>query len=103
MIKETNKSTGLEFYANVALHSFKYYTSYVRGKNVNYSPSKINVLLHIPTLSRCNIQNRMCVNMNERMCERMKEEFCQPGVKWVLVKGEPLRLHTRLMRPIRKA
>lgn len=47
VIKETNQSNGLDIYANVALRPFKDYTSYMQGKSINYSPSKINFLLHL--------------------------------------------------------
>lgn len=37
LIKETNKSIRLEFFADVIFCQFKDYTSYVKGKSIDYS------------------------------------------------------------------
>lgn len=50
----------------------------MQGKSVDYSPSKINVLLHLQPPSMCSILNKRGVSMTGRMCERMLEEFYQP-------------------------
>ncbi|KAI5431551.1 hypothetical protein KIW84_035657 [Lathyrus oleraceus] len=95
MINETNKSIGLEFYANVALRQYKDYTSYVRGKSINYNPSRINYLLHLQPPNECSVQNRRNPTMNEERCEEMKNAFRQPGEDLAIVNGKPLSLNTK--------
>lgn len=82
------------------MHPHKDYTSYVRGKSINFSLSRINYLLYIQPLSRCSIQNKMGISITERMCEITKEEFCQLKAEWLTVRVKPLRLCTWKMHPI---
>lgn len=47
MIRETNKNIGLECYANVEFSKVGTYTSYVRGKYVDYFASVINSIFNL--------------------------------------------------------
>ncbi|KAI5445144.1 hypothetical protein KIW84_013412 [Lathyrus oleraceus] len=47
LIREKNKSIGLEFYANAAFGVVNSYTSYVPGKYIEYSPFTINFLFNL--------------------------------------------------------
>lgn len=93
IIKETNKSIGLEFYAHVDLRMFKGYTSYVQGMSIDYNSFRINALLHILPPRRCSAQNRMSVHLSDRMSESMLATFYNLVVEWVIINGKWLRLH----------
>lgn len=55
LIQHTNKSIGLEFYANDAHLDINKYKSYVRGKYVDFSAKAINSLLGLQMLEKCKL------------------------------------------------
>lgn len=57
LIHETNKSIGLEFYVNAAFGAVNSYTSYVRGKYIDHSPSTINSLFNLQSPPVCALLN----------------------------------------------
>lgn len=59
LVKEINQSIRFNFYANAANQASDSYSSYVRGKIIDYSPLAINYLLCLRALPSCSIQTRM--------------------------------------------
>ncbi|KAI5406273.1 hypothetical protein KIW84_052858 [Lathyrus oleraceus] len=57
LIREANKNIGLEFYANTTFGKESTYTSYVRGKYIDYSPSVINSLFNLQHPPVCALSN----------------------------------------------
>jgi len=55
---QANKTLALEFYANGRFVGRKY-VSYVRGKEIDYSPERINALLEIDPPEECRVKRRM--------------------------------------------
>lgn len=105
LIQDTNKFIGSKSFSNSVFYPHNEFTSYVRGKHINYSPYVMNSLLNLQPPSVCEIQNRRSHNhrLGEQMCEIMKNEFCRPISKWVIVNGVALRLFTSHICPIPKA
>lgn len=91
-----NKSIGLEFYANAALSVVNSYTSYVRGKYIDYSPSTINSLFNFQYLSMCALLNYRKDHkvINEEITQVMLDLFCRPEAAWVIERGLALCLKT---------
>jgi len=54
VFKEANKTMALEFYVN-ARFSGRRYASYVRGKDIDFSPQTINDLLNIVPPEQCDV------------------------------------------------
>ena len=65
---EANKTMALEFYAN-ARFSERQYESYVRGKDINFSPDAINAMLKIVPPEQCDVKRRRetCANWDEEI------------------------------------
>lgn len=96
LIQKTNKTIGLEFYANAAFSDVGSYTSNVRGKQIDNSASAINFILNLQPLPVCALRtyrNEHCV-INETMVQEMLNALCRHGVEWVILDGLALRLRT---------
>ncbi|KEH16837.1 hypothetical protein MTR_0084s0060 [Medicago truncatula] len=52
IFEQANKTLGIEFYANARFMGRRY-VSYVRGKEIDYSPKRINALLEIVPPEEC--------------------------------------------------
>lgn len=86
LIREANKNTSLEFYANATFSEVGTYTSYVQGKYVDYSPSAINFLFNLQPTFVCALRSYKNEHkvINEGMAQEMIEAFCRPELKWVV-------------------
>jgi len=73
----------LEFYANARFMGKKY-VSYVRGKEIDYSPKRINDLLEIIPPEECDVQRRMaeCKDWSDDKRDELKAQLCVDGAKW---------------------
>jgi hypothetical protein len=58
IFEQTNKIVWIEFYASARFMGRKY-VSYVRGKEIDYSPERINSLLEIVPPEECDAKRRM--------------------------------------------
>lgn len=94
LIQEGNKNISLEFYANVEFSKVGTYTSYVRGKYVNYSPSSINSLFNLqpPPVYALRTYRNEHKFINEAMAQEMIEAFCRPWEECMVGCGLALRL-----------
>jgi len=54
IFEQANKTLALEFYANARFMGMNY-VSYVWGKEIDYSPEKINNLLQIIPPEECDV------------------------------------------------
>ncbi|KAI5444642.1 hypothetical protein KIW84_013061 [Lathyrus oleraceus] len=86
---ETNKTIGLESYANVAFSDVDSYTSYIRGKYIDYSSSAINSLLNFQPLPVCALKTYRYEHhvINEAMAQEILGVFCRPEAEWVIERG----------------
>ena len=57
VFKEANKTWALEFYTN-AWFAGRRYGTYVRGKDIDFSPQTINDLLKIVPPEQCDVKRR---------------------------------------------
>ena len=80
VFKEANKTLALEFYAN-ARFSRRRYGSYVRGKDIDYSPQAINDMLKIVPLEKRDVQRRRDTCGGETWDE-VKSLLCVEGAQW---------------------
>jgi len=73
----------LELYAN-ARFSGKRYESYVRGKDIDFSPQAINDLLRIVPLKQCDVKRRRqtCESWDDETWEEVKSLLCVEGLQW---------------------
>ncbi|KAI5419518.1 hypothetical protein KIW84_043622 [Lathyrus oleraceus] len=94
-----------EFYANAAFDEVRTYTSYVRGKYIDYSPSAINSLFNFQHPYVCALVNYRHEHkvINEEMAQVMLDTFCRPWAKWVVERGLALRLKTAEFHQIPRA
>lgn len=83
LIKETNKSIRLEFFADSIFRQFKDYMSYVKVRVLTIALSRIIVLFHLQPPHSCSVQNRRSEHLFDRMSEIMLEELCNHVAKWV--------------------
>jgi len=83
VFKQANKTLALEFYANARFMGRKY-VSYVRGKEIDYSLERINVLLEIDPHEECGVRKRMkeCKNWGDDKWEELLAQLCVEGSKW---------------------
>jgi len=83
VFKEANKTLALEFYAN-ARFSKRRYGSYVRGKDINFSPQAINDMLKIVPPEQYDVQRRRdtCEGWNKETCDEVKSLLCGEGAQW---------------------
>lgn len=105
LIHETNKSIGLEFYANATFGAMNLYTSYVRGKYIDYSPFTLNSLFNLQSPPACALLNyrREHKVINEEISQVMLDLFSRPEAMWVIESGLTLRLKTAEFRRIPRA
>jgi len=73
----------LEFYAN-ARFSGRRYGSYVRGKDVDFSPQAINDLLNLVPLEKCDVRRRRetCESWDDETWDEVKSLLCVEGAQW---------------------
>lgn len=71
LIHETNKTICLKFYANAAFSEVGAYTSYVRGKYIDYSTSVIYSLFNLQSPHVCALRTYRNENqvINEAMAQ----------------------------------
>jgi len=71
-----NKTLALEFYANARFMGKKY-VSYLRGKEIDYSPERINNLLQIIPPEECDVQRRLveCKDGNDAQWDALKTQI----------------------------
>jgi len=83
VFKEANKTMTLEFYANARFFGRRY-ESYVRGKDIDFSPQAINDLLNIVQPEQCDVQRRRdtCGGWNEEQWDEVKSLLCVEGAQW---------------------
>ena len=83
VFEEANKTIALEFYANARL-SRRRYETYVRGKDINFSPQAINDLLKLVPPEQCDVKRRResCANWDEETWEEVKSLLCVEGAQW---------------------
>jgi len=83
VFKEANKILALEFYAN-ARFSGQRYGTYVRGKDIDFSPQAINDMLKIVPPEQCDVQRRRdtCGGWNEEQWKEVKSLLCVEGAQW---------------------
>ncbi len=73
----------LEFYAN-ARFSGRRYGSYVRGKDIDFSPQAINDLLDLVPPEQCDVRRRRetCERWDDETWEEVKSLLCVEGAQW---------------------
>ena len=83
IFEQANKTIGIEFYSN-ARYMGRKYVSYVRGKEIDYSPERINQLLEIVPPEICDVKRRMeeCKNWDDERWEELLMQICVEGAKW---------------------
>ncbi|AES79642.1 hypothetical protein MTR_7g070630 [Medicago truncatula] len=81
--QQANKTLGIEFYANARLMGQRY-VSFVRGKEIDYSPEKINALLEIVPPEECGVKRMMeeCKDWSDERWEELLLQLCVEGAKW---------------------
>jgi len=91
----------LEFYVN-AWFSRRRYESYVRGKDIDFSPQAINDLLNIVPPEQCDVQRRRdtCRGWNEEQWDEVKSLLCVEGAQW---QGSKRMLLKSDFKPVAKA
>jgi len=101
VFKEANKTLALEFYANTRFCGWRYGT-YVRGKDIDFSPQAINDLLKIVPPEQCDVKRRRdtCGNWDEEVCEELKMQLCVKGEQW---QGSKRMLLKSDFKPVAKA
>ncbi|PNX86557.1 hypothetical protein L195_g042635 [Trifolium pratense] len=102
LIKKTNATIALEFYANA--YGRNDYVSYVRGKMIDYSAEAINSLLELEAPVQCGVAKRRgdSVPSTEQWWEHLNF-LCREGA-WFSGgrEGLPQRISTTQMKPIPK-
>lgn len=96
LTQKTNKTIGLEFYANVAFSDVGCYTSYMWGKYIDYSSSAIKSILNLhphPVCALRTYRNEHHV-INETITQEMLDVFCRPRAEWMNECG--LVVHLRI-------
>lgn len=83
IFEQANKTVGVEFYSNARFMGRKY-VSYVRGKEIDYSPERINRLLEIVPPEECEVKKRMAEaqGWNDEQWDELKEKLCVEGAQW---------------------
>jgi len=84
VFKEANKTLALKFYANARFSGWRYGT-YVRGKDIDFSPQAINDMLKIVPPEQCDVQKRRrdtCGGWNEEQWDEVKSLLCVEGAQW---------------------
>jgi len=101
IFENANKTLALEFYANARFMGKKY-VSYVRGKEIDYRPERINNLLQIIPPEECDVQRRLaeCKNWNDAKWDELKDQLCVDGDKW---RGRSHILLRADFKPVAKA
>ena len=101
VFKEANKTLALELYAN-ARFSRRRYGTYVRGKDIDFSPQAINDLLKIVPPEQCDVQRRRetCGGWDEEAWEELKMQLCFEGAQW---QGSKRMLFKSDFKPVAKA
>jgi len=56
--KTSNKSIAMEFFANAVSEREGSYVSRVRGKRIDFSPTRIDRVLGLPTPAVCDVERR---------------------------------------------
>ncbi|KEH26646.1 hypothetical protein MTR_6g065960 [Medicago truncatula] len=92
---EPPPSVHLRFYNNAARDRFKDIrgyrvtperggVSFVRGKEIDYSPERINSLLEIVPPEECEVKRRMeeCKDWSDERWEELLLQICVEGAKW---------------------
>jgi len=101
VFQEVNKTMALEFYAN-AQFSGRRYGSYVRGKDIDFSPAAINDLLELVPPEQCDVKRRRetCENWDDETWEDVKSLLCVDGAQW---QGSRRMLLKSDFKPVAKA
>jgi hypothetical protein len=101
IFEQANKTLALEFYVN-ARFSRRRYGSYVRGKDIDFSPEAINNLLKIVPPEQCDVKRRRetCGNWNDEAWEELLLQMCVEGATW---KGGKRMLLKSDFKPVSKA
>jgi len=83
VFQEAKKTMALEFYAN-ARFSRRRYGSYVRGKDIDFSPQEINDLLDLVPPEQCDVRRRRetCESWDDETWEEVKSLLCVEGAQW---------------------
>jgi len=91
----------LEFYANARFFGRRY-GSYVRGKDINFSPQAINDLLDLVPPEKCDVRRRRetCENWDDETWEEVKYLLCVKGAQW---QGSRRMLLKSNFKPVAKA
>lgn len=85
LFQETNKSNGLKFYANAAFSSENSYTSYVKGKYVDFSYYyKFSSLSSTPEACIISVYRDKHHHIKDTMGKYVLDAFCKPMVEWVM-------------------
>jgi len=101
VFQEANKTMALEFFAN-ARFSRRRYGSYVRGKDIDFSPEAINDLLDLVPPEQCDVKRRRetCANWDDETWEEVKSLLCVDGAQW---QGSRRMLLKSDFKPVAKA
>jgi len=101
VFKEANKTMTLEFYAN-ARFSRRRYGSYVRGKDIDFSPQEIDDLLNLVPPEQCDVQRRRdtCEGWDDETWEEVKSLLCVEGAQ---LQGIRRMLLKSDLKPVAKA
>ena len=106
--KTSNKSIAMEFFANAVSEKEGSYVSYVRGKRIVFSPTKINRILGLPTLAVCDVERRRLPTNwppSQEEWDGLLDGLMKEGTGWVrkYPTNNPQRIDTPDLLPIPRA
>ncbi|AES99359.1 hypothetical protein MTR_5g079810 [Medicago truncatula] len=83
IFEQAKKTLGIEFYANARFMGQRY-VSFVRGKEIDYSPERINALLEIVPPEECGVKRMMeeCKDWSDERWEELLLQLCVEGAQW---------------------
>jgi len=106
--KTSNKSIAMEFFANAVSEKEGSYVSYVRGKRIVFSPTKINRILGLPTPAVCDVERRRLPTNwppSQEEWDGLLDGLMKEGTGWVrkYPTNNPQRIDTPDLLPIPRA
>ncbi|MED6165659.1 hypothetical protein PIB30_101771 [Stylosanthes scabra] len=97
-----------EFYANAKRTrreraSDPLYISHVRGKEIDFSPESIKVILQLPDVGVDGPSYEARKSSNDQRLDEVLRDICEDYAQWKLdIKGSPSQLKRRDLKPIAK-
>jgi len=106
--KSSNKSITMEFFANAVSEKEGSYVTNVRGKRIDFSPSKINGILGLPVPEVCDVKRRRLSSNwpdSHEEWDGLLVGLMKEGTCWVRKQPtyNPQRIDTADLLPIQRA